>query len=69
MTVEELLQRYSAGERNFSGVNLSRADLGGRVLSDIILDNADLTSVNLAGAELLRNDNHIVRITITNPVL
>jgi uncharacterized protein YjbI with pentapeptide repeats len=42
MTVRELLQAYSAGERNFSGADLIGANLSG----------ADLEGVNLEGANL-----------------
>ena len=42
MTSEELLQRYAAGERDFRGADLSRANLTG----------ADLTGANLTGADL-----------------
>ena len=37
MTVEELLKKYAAGERNFAGINLTEANLSG---------------VNLSGANL-----------------
>ena len=42
MTREELLERYAAGERDFSGVDLSRAELGGANLSGIVLSNSNL---------------------------
>lgn len=43
ITVEELLQRYAAGERDFRRVNLERMDLSGINLPGINLDRADLT--------------------------
>lgn len=47
MNATELLQRYSAGERDFSG-----QDLRGIKLSDANLDQADFLNVNLANAFL-----------------
>ncbi|MGD1918507.1 MAG: pentapeptide repeat-containing protein [Pleurocapsa sp.] len=35
MTAEELLERYAAGERDFSGSDLRGADLRGAILSGI----------------------------------
>jgi uncharacterized protein YjbI with pentapeptide repeats len=65
MTAEELLERYAAGERDFSGVdlmgiNLSGADLGadwssfnlGGNLNETNLSGANLSSANLSGANL-----------------
>jgi hypothetical protein len=44
MTVEELLERYAAGERNFSDADLRGLDLSGANLSRI-----NLTCANLEG--------------------
>jgi uncharacterized protein YjbI with pentapeptide repeats len=44
MTAEELLERYAAGERDFSGVDLSGVNLM----------EVDLTGINLEGATLRR---------------
>ena len=67
MKAEELLKRYAAGERDFSGVdlreidlsrvnlpgiNLSQADLIGADLRGSDLSDANLTVANLAGARL-----------------
>ncbi|MEM9220511.1 MAG: pentapeptide repeat-containing protein [Cyanobacteria bacterium P01_F01_bin.150] len=57
MTAEELLERYAAGERDFSGVKLRYCDLNGADLRGIILDRANFLSirlieVNLTGASL-----------------
>jgi hypothetical protein len=62
ITAKELLNRYSAGERDFSFVDspsadLGRADLRGADLSNANLytadlSNADLSEANLGGAEL-----------------
>ena len=62
MTAEEIIRRYTAGERDFSGadlrgVDLSKADLCGADLSaadlrEADLSGADLNEVNLYGADL-----------------
>ena len=66
ITPEELLVRYSDGERNFAGIELisssetpwrDRIELKGIVLRDInlrgaVLREADLTGVDLSGADL-----------------
>jgi uncharacterized protein YjbI with pentapeptide repeats len=52
MDALELIQRYEKGERNFSGVNLSKAKLIGAYLPGINLWGADLTGANLAKAKL-----------------
>jgi uncharacterized protein YjbI with pentapeptide repeats len=54
MTAEELLQCYAAGERDFSGVDLSYANLAGADLRDINLSDACLAGINLRGAILER---------------
>jgi uncharacterized protein YjbI with pentapeptide repeats len=52
MTAEELLQRYAAGERDFSGVDLENISLRGANLSEIDLSNACLVKVDLTRANL-----------------
>ncbi|WP_299415577.1 pentapeptide repeat-containing protein [Acaryochloris sp. IP29b_bin.148] len=47
MTAEELLERYAAGERDFSGIDLRGADLRG-----VDLHGADLSGADLSGADL-----------------
>jgi hypothetical protein len=47
MNATELLQLYSAGERDFSG-----QDLKGIKLSSVSLDQADFLNVNLANSYL-----------------
>ena len=42
MEVNELIDSYHAGRRNFAGVNLSKTDM-----NRIDLSNADLSGVNL----------------------
>lgn len=56
MTVEELLERYAAGERDFSGVDLSDVNLSGADLLHINLSGANLSRANLVGARLYGAD-------------
>jgi uncharacterized protein YjbI with pentapeptide repeats len=65
MTAEELLERYAAGERDFSGVDLSDEDLSLAQLPEIILrdcildqtvfDSCDLSYGNLSGSYLFQS--------------
>ncbi len=50
MTAEELLERYAAGERDFSRVDLEGADLRGVELPRITLIEANLRNADLSGA-------------------
>ncbi len=52
MEVEELLNQYAAGERNFAGVNLTEAKLSGVNLSGANLSRANLSVANFSGANL-----------------
>ncbi|WP_319418752.1 pentapeptide repeat-containing protein [Pleurocapsa sp. FMAR1] len=60
MTVDELLCRYAAGERNFSAIRFvrdiesrrGRVDLGGADLRGVNLCGSDLHGANLSGAIL-----------------
>ncbi|MEM9273650.1 MAG: pentapeptide repeat-containing protein [Cyanobacteria bacterium P01_F01_bin.143] len=62
MTAKELLRRYAAGERDFTGVDLSEARLSFANLRNIILkdaylgyvvmDDADLSFADLSGANM-----------------
>ncbi len=52
MTVEEFLEKYTVGIRDFSGVDLAEANLNGAKLSEVILTHANLNVVNLSGAIL-----------------
>lgn len=56
MDIEELKERYAAGERNFCGVDLSRLSLMHIHLSNADFSNANLRSANLANANL-KNTN------------
>ena len=52
MDGEELFRRYAAGERDFSGVDLSGANLSRVELRDINLSGANLSRVDLSWANL-----------------
>jgi uncharacterized protein YjbI with pentapeptide repeats len=54
MTAEELLERYAAGERDFSGVDLSGVNLEEVCLEDINLEGADLRGTLFFRANLGR---------------
>ncbi|VXD22792.1 Pentapeptide repeat protein [Planktothrix serta PCC 8927] len=52
MNRQEFLDRYQAGERNFTYIDLSGANLSGVNLQEIDLTGANLTGVNLSWAVL-----------------
>lgn len=52
ITAKELLERYAAGERNFSGVWIRQANLINVDLRDINLSNSKLIEAQLIGAKL-----------------
>lgn len=52
MTAEELIRRYAAGERDFSGTDLRGADLSEADLRGVDLSEANLREANLSGANL-----------------
>ncbi|MBD2360557.1 pentapeptide repeat-containing protein [Anabaena minutissima FACHB-250] len=52
MNVEELLKQYADGVINFSGVDLSEANLSGIKLSGANFSQANLSVANLSGANL-----------------
>lgn len=52
MTAEELIERYAAGERDFSGSDLRGVDLSEAELRGIDLSGANLRQANLSGADL-----------------
>ncbi len=52
MNVEELLEKYAAGVLDFSGADLSEANLCGVKLSGVNLSCAKLSVINLSGANL-----------------
>jgi uncharacterized protein YjbI with pentapeptide repeats len=53
MKVEEFLEKYTAGVRNFSGIDLSEVNLSGAKLDDIDFSQANLNVINLSGASLV----------------
>lgn len=71
MEVEELLQRYAAGERDFSGVNLcevnlSRINLSGANFSGANLSIANLSGANLSGVNLSHAKLNVTRLSGAN---
>ncbi|MEG4964370.1 pentapeptide repeat-containing protein [Microcoleus sp. K4-B3] len=69
MDVEELYRRYAAGERNFSGVDLSHADLNiAKVIYIEYLQPGqnDLSGINLSDANLTRADLSCVNLSGAN---
>jgi TIR domain/Pentapeptide repeats (8 copies) len=53
-SVEELLERYAVGERDFRGACLAKADLQHANLNDAWLNVADLSEADLQGANLVQ---------------
>ena len=51
---QELIRRYSRGERGFAGADLRYADLQGADLREVDLRQADLSAANLKRANLFR---------------
>lgn len=67
MTAEELLERYAAGERDFSGIevratdelvsaNLTGINLSGSLLAEMILDRVDLSDAILRNTHFGQTD-------------
>ncbi|HEY9894326.1 MAG TPA: pentapeptide repeat-containing protein [Candidatus Sericytochromatia bacterium] len=54
MQVQDLLERYQNGERNFAQIDLSSANLSGVNLRDADLTDANMTGANLSWAFLSR---------------
>ncbi|MUG96516.1 hypothetical protein F7734_30930 [Scytonema sp. UIC 10036] len=52
MNVEEFLDKYASGTRDFYGIELCEANLSGAKLSGANLSKADLSVINLSGANL-----------------
>ena len=67
MTAEELLKRYAAGERDFTGVDLNEVNLSGTDLSDINLTNANLIDANLTETSL--SNANLTDVSLTNAIL
>lgn len=71
MDVREILKKYAAGIRDFSGanlaeVNLSSANLSGADLSDANLSVANLSGANLSSANLSRAKLNVARLSGAN---
>ncbi len=71
MTVEELLEQYGKGKRDFSGLhlqesNLSRVNLSGADLSHADLSVANLSGANLAGVNLSHARMNVTRLSSAN---
>jgi uncharacterized protein YjbI with pentapeptide repeats len=49
MQVQNFLERYRQGERNFTNIDLSGVNLKGANLRDINLTNANLTALTSVG--------------------
>jgi uncharacterized protein YjbI with pentapeptide repeats len=67
MTAEELLERYAAGERDFSGIGIEASDellgahltginLSGSILAEMILDGVDFSDANLRNTHFGQTD-------------
>ena len=56
MKAEEVLDRYTAGSREFSALDLREINLSGANLSAASFSHADLSVANLTGANLSRTD-------------
>ena len=54
MNVDKLLEKYAKGFTDFSGIELTEANLSGVKLSGADLSNANLSVANLSGANLTR---------------
>jgi hypothetical protein len=73
LLAEELLRRYQQGQRNFSGVQLTQADLSWAILDGANLTQADLGCANLqrcnlVGANLTGANLHGADLTEANLV-
>lgn len=62
MTAEELLKRYAAGERDFTGVDLSGVNLNIARLSECDSNLNILNGINLSGAKLISTNLEFVNL-------
>lgn len=79
ITIDKLIERYAAGERNFAGVSvgcrsgqdvegvdLSGIDLSGADLDDMIFEGINLSGANLSGVSLYTKSFRGVILRRTN---
>ena len=71
MEIREILKQYTAGVRDFSGlnlaeVNLSGVNLSGANLSEVNLSVANLSGANLSGTNLSRAKLNVARLSGAN---
>ncbi|BCL33604.1 hypothetical protein NSMS1_00510 [Nostoc sp. MS1] len=64
MNVEELLTKYANGVINFSGIDLSEANLSGVKLCGVNFSQANLSIVNLSGANLSEADFSYAKLNV-----
>lgn len=65
MTLKELLEKYAAGERDFGGIMLSEANLSRINLSGANLSQAILSIANLSGANLSGANLSYAKMNVT----
>ena len=68
MDAEEIYRRYNAGERNFTGVDLSRVNLNLANFSVLgrVKNKNNLSGINLSGANLTRANIECVDLSSAN---
>ncbi|MCV3212495.1 pentapeptide repeat-containing protein [Plectonema radiosum NIES-515] len=64
MTVEELLEKYAFAVTDFSGVDLSEANLSGAKLSGANFTRSNLSIVNLSGANLTQANLSYAKLNV-----
>lgn len=71
ITAEELLERYAAGERDFTEIILEYANLSGVELRNINLSGAQFSYVNLSGIQLRQCDltAQFIYCNLTNAII
>ncbi len=65
MIIEELQEKYAAGERNFTNLNLFEANLAGMNLSGVNLSGVNLSIANLSGTNLTNSNLSKAKLNIT----
>ncbi|GAB1538498.1 hypothetical protein NUACC21_11600 [Scytonema sp. NUACC21] len=64
MNVEEFLDKYASGIRDFYGIDLREANLSGAKLSGAHLTKANLSVVNLSGANLVEANLSYAKLNV-----